>query len=184
MKYDKILFLFLLFNPKIMTEVIMKKIIAAILISSLLFSNCAYDISKGRDQSEQNFYSKVNKICEDKDELLIVTTDNKTYRANKLLMTIDTTSFYDLDLNQFEKINTENITKIEFPGTGTGTLEGLMFGGLAGGVIANILSNPVVGTHAREGKAIYLMLGIAGGAIIGILYNILYPSNTTIYFKK
>lgn len=161
----------------------MKKIIIAILISSLLVTNCAYNILKGENEREQNFYTKVNKVCEEKDELSIFTKDNKDYKANKLVMDIDTTSFFNLESKIFEKIGTDDIYKIEFTGTGTSNFEGLLFGGLAGGIVANILSNPLYG-EAKQGKAIYILLGAIGGAIVGLLYTIINPGNTTILMTK
>ncbi len=162
----------------------MKKIIAVILMSSLLISGCAYNITKGDYEDNQKYYERVNKICEDKDELSIVTKNNRSFKGKSLVMVNDTTSFINLELNSIEKINTNDISQIEFEGTGSSTFEGVLFGGLAGGLVANILSNPVDSSHARQGKAIYLLLGIAGGSIIGIIYSIMNPSNTTIIITK
>ena len=167
----------------IKSEVKMKKMIVAILISSLLISGCAYNITKGDYEDNQKFYERVNKVCEDKDEFSIITNNNKSYKGKKLIIANDTTSFTDLEFNSLKKINTNNISKIEFRGTGSSTFEGLLFGGLAGGLVANILSNPAPG-EAVQGKAIYLLLGVAGGAIIGIIYSIINPSNTTIFITK
>lgn len=161
----------------------MKKIIAVILMSSLLISGCAYNITKGDYEDDQKFYEKVNKVCEDKDELLIVTKTNKSYMAKKLVIAIDSTSFFNLGFNYLEKVKTNDISQIEFKGTGASGIQGFLFGGLAGGLVANVLSNPAIG-EAGNWKIVPISIGIVVGGFIGIIYSIINPGNTTIILTK
>lgn len=161
----------------------MKKIIAVILMSSLLISGCTYNITKGDYEDDQKFYEKVNKVCEDKDELSIATKNNRSYKGKKLLIANDTTSFINLGFNYLEKVNTNDISQIEFMGTGASGIQGFLIGGVAGGLVANVLSNPAIG-EAGNWKIIPISIGIVVGGFIGIIYSIIKPGNTTIIITK
>lgn len=162
----------------------MKKIIVAILMSSLLISGCAYNITKGDYEDNQKFYERVNKVCEDKDELTIVTKNNRSYKGKDLVIVNDTTGFINLESKSFERINTENISQIEFEGTGASGIQGFMFGGIAGGFLANYLTNPASGEGKHLGKIIFISSGVLVGGLIGIIYSIINPGNTTIFITE
>ncbi|MBI5809435.1 MAG: hypothetical protein HZA74_13665 [Ignavibacteriales bacterium] len=131
---------------------LLKKIIAVMLMSSLFISGCAYNITKGDYEDNQKYYERVNKVCEDKDELSIITKNDRSFEGRNLVIANDTTSFINFKFNSLEKINTNDITKIEFEGTGPSGIQGFLFGGLAGGLIANHLSNPATGESRYLGK--------------------------------
>lgn len=161
----------------------MKKIIAVILIVSLFISGCAYNITKGDYEDNQKFYEKVNKVCEDKEELSIIIKNNSRFKGKRLVMMNDTTSFINLRFNSIEKINTNDISQIEFKGTGASGIQGFLFGGLAGGLVTNYLSNPATG-EAGHWKIVPISIGIIVGGLIGIIYSIVNPSITTIIINK
>lgn len=161
----------------------MKKIIAVILIFSLFISGCAYNITKGDYEDNQKFYEKVNKVCEDKEELSIIINNNSRFKVKRLVMMNDTTSFINLRFNSIEKINTNDISQIEFKGTGASGIQGFLFGGLAGGLVTNYLSNPATG-EAGHWKIVPISIGIIVGGLIGIIYSIVNPSITTIIINK
>ena len=161
----------------------MKKIIAVILIFSLFISGCAYNITKGDYEENQKFYEKVNKVCEDKEELSIIINNNSRFKVKRLVMMNDTTSFINLRFNSIEKINTNDISQIEFKGTGASGIQGFLFGGLAGGLVTNYLSNPATG-EAGHWKIVPISIGIIVGGLIGIIYSIVNPSITTIIINK
>ena len=162
----------------------MKKIIAVILIFSLFISGCAYNITKGDYEDNQKFYEKVNKVCEDKEELSIIINNNSRFKVKRLVMMNDTTSFINLRFNSIEKINTNDISQIEFKGTGASGIQGFLFGGLTGGLAANILSNPATGEGGYLGKVISISACILVGGLIGIIYSISNPGKTKISIKS
>ena len=162
----------------------MKKIIASILALSLLISGCSRNLVKYNNEHEFEFYGRVNKICEGKEELSIVTKNNKSYQGKKLVLSNDSTSFINLESNSIEKICTDDISQIEFEETSVSRVQGFLFGGLTGGLAANILSNPATGEGGYLGKVISISACILVGGLIGIIYSIVNPSNTTIFITK
>lgn len=162
----------------------MKKIIASILILSLVISGCSRSLVKYSNELEFEFYNRVNKLCEGKEELSIVTKNNRSYKGKKLVLANDSTSFFNIELDSFEKISTDNISQIEFEGTIASGIQGFLFGGLAGGLTANILSNPATGEGWYLGKVIYMSIGILVGGLIGIIYSTSNPGKTKILIKS
>lgn len=156
----------------------MKRIIASVLISSLLISGCSYDISKGEYEKNQQFYERVNKVCKDKDELIIRIKDGKSFKGKEIKVASDTTTFVNLESNFVERITTNKITEIEFSGTGTSIFEGFLFGSLAGGGSATLFF-PESGSE-KGGRAIGILLGIAIGGLIGVIYSILSHPHTVV----
>ena len=161
----------------------MKKIIASILALSLLISGCSRNLVKYNNEHEFEFYGRVNKICEGKEELSIVTKNNKSYQGKKLVLSNDSTSFINLESNSIEKICTDDISQIEFEETSVSRVQGFLFGGLAGGLVTNYLSNPATG-EAGHWKIVPISIGIIVGGLIGIIYSIVNPSITTIIINK
>ena len=152
-------------------------------MSSLFISGCAYNITQGEHEDNQKYYERVNKVCEDKDELSIVTKNNRNYKAKNLVIADDTTRFINLEFNSLGKINTTDISQIEFEGTISSPFEGFILGGLAGGVVANFLSNPATG-ESGHWKIIPISIGIVIGGLIGIIYSIYYAGNLKIIMTK
>ncbi len=98
-------------------------------------------------------------------------------------MTSDATRFINLELNSIEIINTNDIAQIEFKGTGASTFEGIIFGSLAGGLAGNVLSKPSTG-ESGHWKIIPISVGVLVGGFVGLIYSIIYPGSTTIYFNN
>ncbi|MBU2493639.1 MAG: hypothetical protein KJ571_13515 [Bacteroidetes bacterium] len=159
----------------------MKKIIISILIFSFALSGCSRIITRNDYEIREKYYQKINKICEDKDELIIKVYENEEYKGKEIKISDDYTTFINLSSNTLKKINTRDIVQIKFDGTGTEGFEGFLFGALAGAGIS-VLLIPQNG----EGPGTLLVIAglIAVGSIVGLIFSTSTDITTTIDFTK
>jgi hypothetical protein len=108
----------------------MKRIIICFLILSIFVSGCAHTISKYSNETRNEFYSRAEKICEKKDDLIIETVDGDNYKVRELRITEDTTSFIENSSNLFVVKKTTEIKWVSFYEALRGATEGLIYGSL------------------------------------------------------
>lgn len=150
-------------------------------ILSLLISSCSHSISKYSNEYEFEFYSRINKLCENKDDLTLEMIDGQKYNVKELIISVDTTKFIDINSNTTIIKSTKEISSISFTQTGRGVFEGLLYGSLIGGA-AGLLPNMVLpkGTGHPSGNPLIILYGAVAGAVIGSTYGYMNPSKTII----
>ncbi len=156
----------------------MKKIIASILISSLLVSGCTHNLSKYSNEYESEFYGRINKLCENKDDLTLEMIDGQKYRVKELIMSAETTNFIDIESNMSIIKSTKETSSITFTQTSKGTLVGLLIGGVIG--LVTLFLGDGVGTAAPKGNIYPFIYLSVSGAVIGSVYGLISPSKTII----
>lgn len=159
----------------------MKKIFTCVLVMSVFVGGCSYNVTKNKYEEDKSFYERINKICSEYDEFLIITSDRGEYVGRDLKMMMDSTSFYIIEKDITEKFATSELTEIRIGESGVSIFEGFLFGGIAGGTIGNIISNP---SSPGGEKALSVLGGIGVGGLIGILVAIIDPGYTIITFEK
>ena len=159
----------------------MKKIIAAILISSLLVSGCAHNLIKYSNEHELEFYSRVNKLCENKDDLTLEMIDGQKYCVKELVLSTDTTKFVDIKSNTAICKITNEISTLSFTDSGKGAvdgfLSGLWIGGGTGLLAGQLISS---GSSGGIGRFYLLIYSVLAGTVIGAIYGLLNPSTIII----
>ena len=162
----------------------MKKIIASILISSLLISGCAHNLSKYGNEPQVDFYYRVTKLCENNNDLTIEVLDGKKYKGKELRMTSDSTSFKELETNALIVLKTQEVNTISFTQIGRGIFEGFLYGSLIGGV-TGLAPQLIFGGQGTPKGDIYLVLYTAiTGAVIGSIYGLINKSKTIIKINE
>lgn len=158
----------------------MKKMLTCIVISSIVVSNCAYDVTKGDYENENKYFERISNLCRNEKEITLNTTDLEQIVCKQILLTKDSTSFVRMESDIVEMIPTYEIYHISFPNYTAG-FEGFLFGGLGGGFLGNLLSNP---QEPGLSKGLSVLAGILVGGIIGIAAGIMMRPRTTIYLAE
>lgn len=161
-----------------MQSISIKKIIASILILSLVISGCSRNLVKYSNEHEFEFYSRINKLCENKNDLTLEMIDGQKYRVKELIMSADTTNFIDIESNMTIIKSTKDISSITFTQMGKGTLVGLLIGGVIG--LVTLFLGEGGGTAAPKGNIYPLIYFAVSGAVIGSVYGLISPSKTII----
>ena len=155
----------------------MKKIIVSILISSLLVSGCSHNLSKYSNEHESEFYDRINKLCENKDDLTLEMIGGRKYSIKELIMSADTTKFVDIKSNMTTLISTNEISTLSFTDSGKGALDGfltgLWIGGGTGLLAGQLISS---GSSGGIGRFYLLIYSVIAGVVIGAAYGLLNPS--------
>lgn len=154
-----------------------------IAVLTTLFVACTNNITRENNEDNKKYLERVNKICVDKDKLSIVTHDSKNINVRNLFVDDDSTSFINTLTGKLNKIPTANISKITFEGTGSSGFEGILFGGLVGGLTATLLTSSSTG-DAANWRIVPISIGIGVGSLVGIIYSFIYPGSTVIFIKN
>ncbi len=159
----------------------MKKIIASILISSLLVSGCTHNLLKYSNEHEFEFYSRINKLCENKNDLTLEMIDGQKYNIKELIISEDSTKFVDIKSNTTIIKSTKEISSISFTDIGRGVLDGFLSGLWIGGGTGLLIGQlKLGGGSGQEGRVYYLIYSVLAGTIIGAIYGYINPSTTII----
>lgn len=163
----------------------MKKRIMFFLVAvlSTLFVSCTNNITRENNEDNKKYLERVNMICVDKDKLSIVTHNSENINVRNLFVGDDSTSFINTLTGRLNKIPTANISKISFEGTGSSGFEGILFGGLVGGLTATLLTSSSTG-DAANWRVVPISIGIGVGSLVGIIYSLIYPGSTVIFIKN
>jgi hypothetical protein len=149
------------------------------LFISLLVSSCTHTISKYSNEQELEFYNRIGKICESKDDITVETVDKVKYQGGELSITLDTTSFIDYRTNQFIVKNTQEISSISFSEMSRGAFEGFLYGAMIGGGVG--LSSQLINLGgAPKGDIYFILYSAITGAVAGVIYGLINPSKTII----
>jgi len=156
-----------------------KILILSVFFSSLLIVGCSSDIVKNTYETEEDYLEKINKICANKDELIISTNDSLIYSGKQLVIKNNSVTFIDNQTEKDKEIDIKDLAQIKFEGTGTNVFEGFLFGGLAGGLLSAVFYPD---GHEMSGLGVILGTGI--GMVVGGVVGFISSSKTIIYFSK
>ncbi len=159
----------------------MKRIIGSILISSLLITGCSHNLSKYSNEQESEFYDRINKLCENKDDLILEVTGGQKYSIKKLIMSADSTKFIDIKSNMTTIISTNEIITLSFTDSSKGAFDGFLSGlwiGSGTGLLAGQLISS--GSSGGIGRLYLLIYSVLAGVVIGSAYGLLNPGTTII----
>lgn len=158
----------------------MKKIFISILILSLLISGCTHTISKYSNEYEIDFYNRIEKMCEKKDELTIETINKEKYKAKELKITVDTTSFIENKKNLLIIKKTQEISSISFTPMYRGAFEGFLYGSLIGGGAGLLVQLKEAGVGSPKGDVYFILYSALTGAAVGTIYGLINPGRVII----
>lgn len=161
----------------------MKRRIMTILTLSFLICGCSHTIMQYGNEQDDIFYARVEKICENKNDLLIGTIDKKEYNARELKVTKDSTSFVENKNNQKIVKRTKDIVSVSFAETERGAFDGLLYGSLIGGSVGLLAQLKSVGGAAPKGDVYFIFYSAAAGAALGTAYGLINPGTITIKFN-
>ena len=159
----------------------MKKIIASILALSLLISGCSHNLVKYSNESESEFYNRVNNLCKNRDDLTVVMISGQKYNAKEFIISADSSKFVEIGTNITLIKSTKEISSIDFPDSNKGTIDGLFNGLWIGGGTGLLLGQLLSGGSAGGiGRFYFLLYSVLAGVIIGTTYGYLNPGITII----
>lgn len=159
----------------------LKRILVLLVVTSLLVSSCAYDVTKGDYENEDKYFERISNLCRNEKEITLTTTDFEQIVCSQILLTNESTSFVRIESDTVEMIPTIEVYCLSFPNKTAG-FEGFLIGGLSGGIIGNFLTNPSQPENIVKGMAI--LSGIVIGGLIGLFYAVASKSETMIYITK
>lgn len=159
----------------------MKKIIVSILITSLLVNGCSHTLVKYSNEHEFEFYTRINKLCENKDDLTIEMIDGQKYRVKELIISADTTKFTEINSDMTIIKNTKEISLVSYSdsrlGTSDGLFSGLRIGGGTGLLLGQLISG---GSSGGLGRFYFFVYSVLAGVAIGLIYGYNNPSTAII----
>lgn len=158
----------------------MKKTFVSVILLLLLSSGCTHTFIQYSNEDNNEFFTRVERLCKDRDDLIIQTVDKIEYNARELKISEDTTDFIEISTNKFISISTEQISTISFSQPVRGAFEGFLYGTLIGGGVGfspSIFSRGI----GHPGLSIDILLySTLAGAVIGTTYGIISESKSVI----
>jgi hypothetical protein len=160
----------------------MKKISISLLILLLINNGCTHSILQYSNEKDDEFYARVEKLCEKRNDLLIETIDDTIHNAGELKVNKDTISFIENNTNQIIIKKTYEIKSISFTQTSRGIFDGLIYGTLIGSGVGLLGQLNPKGGAAPKGDIYFLLYSALTGAAIGITYGLINPGKIIIKF--
>ncbi len=158
----------------------MKKVVSAILILGILVSGCTHNLGKYSNETHEDFYYRVSKLCEKKNELTIEGLDGKRYKGTDLRITSDSTILKELETNTLIVLKTKEVNTISYTQMGRGIFEGFLFGtSISSGILLASIYFSNGGGHPGISETALIFVPIIG-AVVGIVYGLINQSTTNI----
>jgi hypothetical protein len=115
----------------------------------------------------------------------VVLTSGREYDARTILVRNDSISFIDGMSNEIQVVPTTDVLSIQTADRWGGALEGLMLGGLGGGVAGFALGSiSSKGDQRGLGVALATFGGIAIGSVSGLIWGVLEGHQYTVEFVQ
>lgn len=159
----------------------MKKKIILAFILAMLFSGYEHHIYKYSNESQQEYYNRIVKLCTQQNEITIELLSGKLIQGKELTISPDFTSFYEIDSQNNITIKTNEIKTIRFTEEDRGTLDGILAGVSVGGGVGLLLCSLNINRSAEQIGGFYtLAASLLGGTAVGLIYGWFNPSITII----